>query len=88
MGERIVMMEWINCEDQMPPINRWVLVNDPEMVFFDEQIPQLKNEIVRRIRDNSYLTIIGNSTYWKSITHWMPLPEPPALSLEDSKSDS
>lgn len=70
-------MKWISINKELPPLGQWVLVYDPEMDFTSEYGFHLYSGIVSRIRDSVYLNDSDTITVWKSITHWMPLPEMP-----------
>ena len=58
----VVPMKWISVKDQLPPINTLVLTFDGEFIGIEERL--------HTGRDDDW-----SQSY--SVTHWMPLPEPP-----------
>lgn len=63
------MSEWISVEDRLPDVDSFVIA-----YFSDDGVPSVlgvSEYIVECIRGDDY------SPIWSSITHWMPLPEPP-----------
>lgn len=59
------MSEWISVKDEMPEVERLVLVYSS----FDEAVV------------TDYLQGNGQFRFHGGITHWMPLPEPPKTDL-------
>jgi len=61
------MSSWIKCSDRLPEEHKNVIVC-------------LENGWVgaaRRMGHEWYRGLFGGSTIMFSVTHWMPLPEPP-----------
>ena len=57
-------MEWISVKDRLPENEKIkCLIND-----------KYKGVYIARFREKSWSDIYE---YYKDVTHWMPLPEPP-----------
>jgi len=64
-----MMNEWISVEDQLPGLNKTVIVD---------------GGIAYLAHDRNWYTLTGEEYPGKviqwTVTHWMPLPEPPEQS--------
>lgn len=60
------MNEWISVKDRLPAKSGGFLVSDGKRV-----------EWRRFSRRRNGQTIWGHSYYLRTITHWMPIPQPP-----------
>lgn len=63
-------MEWISVEKRLPEIGDWVLIHTP-----------VNKQSLIEIAMLDYLHHFINPAmgygYFKNVSHWMPLPEPP-----------
>lgn len=71
--------EWISVEERWPETDGYYLVWNKvqrkiEIRFFHRLSPYYPVETYPEIR-----AYFGNCSNHKSITHWMPLPEPPEM---------
>ena len=64
-------MEWISVKDRLPEENEYVLCArlQGSMSGYKYILPS-----VGRVRNKSSWSCVMD---WVSVTHWMPLPEPP-----------
>lgn len=61
-------MKWISVKDKLPPLGQPVIVCRP---YSKDQL-----KVEQGFRDvNGWWKVYGTRT--KTVTHWMPLPEPP-----------
>jgi hypothetical protein len=71
------MSDWISVEDRMPPIDTKVLF----MHFYRDEIQWISSGDL--LEDGSFFDDkdddVYNSRYSDTVTHWMPLPEPPEV---------
>lgn len=68
--------QWISVKDQLPEFGKAVLVN------FKNKIPKIKISCLDAIESKRNVFVIPYSggieeEFTESVTHWMPLPEPP-----------
>lgn len=72
-------MEWISVEDRLPALNRPVLAHNTAALKHPV-IPAML--VMRGVNPpNFYVwSAPNNSTPLSRVTHWMPLPPPPATS--------
>lgn len=67
-------MEWIKCSDRYPEVGQEVLIRIPVCEKFN----------IENARYSGYEQFIGawcsvrGKGHSYTVTHWMPLPEPPA----------
>ena len=76
------MSEWISIKDEMPSFNRLVLViiytNGKYYIPF---IAKWNGERFRSDEDDE-----GVEDYTNNITHWMPLPQPPTTTPNETRT--
>lgn len=75
-------MEWISVEDKLPEYGNAVLVYTSSGIC----IAHICGKTITGDKP-TWIETNGDYDFW-NVTHWMPLPEPPDPSLEDSISDS
>lgn len=64
--------EWISVKDRLPEKNTWVLC------YVKWMIPVFEMERgIRKYSDVKKVFFDGRFRLGDSVTHWMPLPEPP-----------
>ena len=66
------MSEWISIEDKLPPFDVEVLVYQPSW-----KGEPVTTSTLRAIDSSGYRFQFKNELNRYSVTHWMPLPEPP-----------
>ena len=64
-ADMLVQGKWISVEDRLPEEGQSVIVH-----YLDGWMP-----IAHLLNGKWYQS--GGETSWLSVTHWMPLPEPP-----------
>lgn len=67
------MSEWINVKDRLPENEKFVLVCNA-----DDAEPQDLITISLFFNKKFFATEHDNNSIYEYVTHWMPLPEPPA----------
>lgn len=65
------MSEWIKCKDRMPAFKK----GSTEFVIV--RVVDIGTKIGHMFAANGKWVINGVAFYKDSVTHWMPLPEPP-----------
>lgn len=63
-------MKWIKCSDRMPDLNIPVLTYTP--IAYNSK----KTSVMILKEDYGYIS--WNKSFMSSVTHWMPLPNPPS----------
>lgn len=74
-------MKWISVKDKLPSVGEWYIVVTSQslvtMSFYDNRIDgEIVSECMWLTHNDEYREPTGNWE-WDSVTHWMPLPEPP-----------
>ena len=77
------MSEWISVESELPDNEAYVLVNIP-FKFMDDSMLEVSGTTILTLMyfDNQdgkcwFDDRSGNEQEYASVSHWMPLPEPP-----------
>lgn len=65
--------KWVSVKDRLPEISKNVLLCY-ELICFDRKYPDI---FIGYLKDNKIWRIGKEDFIFESITHWMPLPEPP-----------
>ncbi|EPK4542768.1 DUF551 domain-containing protein [Serratia marcescens] len=66
------MSEWIKCSEQMPELDKRVLL------YFGSYDGHIEDGCIGDDGDGPYHYFFDGDSLQQEPTHWMPLPEPPA----------
>lgn len=72
------MKEWISVEERLPPIDDSHLDYDSEVVVWSQTLGVVSGVEYHAARPAKERRFVRDGEAIPDVTHWMPLPNPPA----------
>lgn len=82
-------MKWISIQNKLPEFNTPVLVcnnleeNKPNVCYLTSSSIYNDGDIKNQVRTD-WNEADQHSEWWRDVTHWMHLPEPPSKSIPEN----